>query len=190
LLKALDLGATNEPPQFEAQFPTGLEGNPPNLDVTIRLVTGSTFAIESKYCEWLTPKPASKPPFKAKYFSPLSDLWRRAGLPQCQTLAEDVQGKAERFVYLDVPQLLKHALGLATNLQKRFSLCYLCYDWPSRESEAHHSEVVRFSARVGRELNFRAITYQTLFRRLSEVCDQGDAQYIRYLRTRYFTDPE
>jgi len=188
LLEALEIGAATEPPHFEAQFPTGLEGKPPNLDVAIRLASGITFAIESKYCEWLTPKLVFKPPFKAKYFAPISDLWRRVGLSECQSLADDVQGKVERFVYLDVPQLLKHALGLATNVQQHFSLCYLYYDWPSAESEAHQLEVDRFAARVGRELRFRAITYQTLFRRLSHECGPRDDEYIGYLRSRYFKD--
>lgn len=186
LLQALEVGAATEPLHFEAQFPTGLEGKPPNLDVAIRLASGITFAIESKYCEWLTPKSMSKPPFKAKYFAPIPDLWRRVGLPECQSLADDVQGKGERFVYLDVPQLLKHALGLATNLKQNYSLCYLYYDWPSPESAAHQLEVDRFAGRVGRELRFRIITYQTLFRRLSQKCGPGDDEYTGYLRSRYF----
>src|SRR5688572_10042444 len=35
LLAALDVGEAENPFRFEAQFPTGLEGNPPNLDVAI-----------------------------------------------------------------------------------------------------------------------------------------------------------
>ncbi len=187
MLEALETGPAIAPPHFEAKFPTGLKGEPPNLDVAIRLASGITLAIESKYCEWLTPNSNSEPPFKAKYFAPVPDLWRRAGLPECQGLADDVQGKAERFVHLDVPQLLKHALGLATNLKEHFSLCYLYYDWPCPESETHQLEVDRFSSRVGRELRFRAITYQTLFRRLSQKCGVRDDEYIAYLRSRYFT---
>ena len=186
MLEALEIGTAIEPPHFEAQFPTGLEGKPPNLDIAIRLASGITFAIESKYCEWLTPKSKSQPPFKAKYFAPVPDLWRRAGLPECQGLADDVQGKVEPFVHLDVPQLLKHALGLATNLKQHFSLCYLYYDWPSPEFETHQLEVDRFSARVGRELRFRAITYQTLFRQLTQKCGVRDDEYTGYLRSRYF----
>lgn len=42
----------------------------------------------------------------------------------CQSLAIDVDKGLERFRYLDVPQLLKHALGLATQLGDRFMLYY------------------------------------------------------------------
>lgn len=42
---------------FECQFPTGLGGTPPNLDVAIFFQDTSLTAIESKFSEWLTPKP-------------------------------------------------------------------------------------------------------------------------------------
>lgn len=63
LMEALEVGAATEPPHFEAQFPTGLQGVPPNLDVAICLRSGITLAIESKFCEWLTPKSLAKPSF-------------------------------------------------------------------------------------------------------------------------------
>lgn len=188
LLEALGVGAAEEAPCFEAQFPTGLEGNPPNLDVAVRLRSGETLAIESKFCEWLAPKSSSKPPFKDKYFSPTADLWERAGLPHCQQLANDMQFKPERFRHLDAPQLLKHALGLATNLKQQFALWYLWYDWPSRESEKHGREVEVFAARVGRELRFRALTYQELFRGLRQRCRGEHTAYAGYLQGRYFRD--
>lgn len=53
---------------FEAQFHTGLDGNPPNLDVALALEDGSTVGIESKFTEWLIPKTAKQPAFKEKYF--------------------------------------------------------------------------------------------------------------------------
>jgi hypothetical protein len=66
---------------FEEQFPTGLTGNPPNLDVALQLAGGSVIGIESKFSEWLTPKPASKEPFKPKYFPAATQLWAERGLP-------------------------------------------------------------------------------------------------------------
>jgi hypothetical protein len=186
LLEALGAGLADEPPRFEAQFPTGLDGNPPNLDITVRLRTGTTLAIESKFCEWVTPKSAAKPPFKDKYFFPVPDLWARAGLPLSQRLASAIQGSDERFAHLDAPQLLKHALGLGMNLKDQFELWYLWYDWPSPESEKHRAEIERFESRVGLELRFRALTYQELFRALSERCGGEHADYLEYLRRRYF----
>src|SRR5690349_3745831 len=51
LLEALGGGAADESLRFEAQFPTGLDGIPPNLDIVVRLRSGDTLAIESKFCE-------------------------------------------------------------------------------------------------------------------------------------------
>jgi hypothetical protein len=87
-------------------------------------------------------------------------------LPHCQVLAEDIRRKREHFSYLDAPQLLKHALGLATQLGLRFDLLYLYFDWPGSESVKHQAEVARFSERVGTDLRFKSLTYQDLFLRL------------------------
>lgn len=186
LMEALDAEAAAERPRFEVQFPTGLRGEPPNLDVVIKLASGSTLAIESKFCEWITPKSKSTPPFKNKYFSPRDNLWRRVGLHASQRLANDIHSKAEPFVHLDAPQLLKHALGLATNLGATFHLWYLYYDWPSPEADAHRKEILRFASRAGSELRFRATTYQELFGRLRQRCTDRDREYVTYLEKRYF----
>ena len=75
---------------FEEQFPTGLTGNPPNLDVALQLAGGSVIGIESKSSEWLTPKAASKEPFKVKYFPAATQLWAERELPVSQELAEQM----------------------------------------------------------------------------------------------------
>ena len=54
LKKALNLDKEILDIQFERQYPTGLAGNPPNLDVALDLEGGLTLAIESKFSEWLT----------------------------------------------------------------------------------------------------------------------------------------
>jgi hypothetical protein len=59
LQQVLDLGSDIRGIAFEAQHHTGLKGNPPNLDVAISLASGHIMAIESKFCEWLTPKAAA-----------------------------------------------------------------------------------------------------------------------------------
>lgn len=169
---------------FEAQHHTGLEGNPPNLDVCLSLESGHTVAIESKFCEWLTRKPAAKEHFKPKYFPSGAGLWAARNLPQCQVLAEDIRSKREHFSYLDAPQLLKHALGLATQLGQRFDLLYLYFDWPGPESQKHQGEVAHFAKRVGSELRFRAFTYQEMFLQLESK--NVERSYLAYLRARYF----
>ena len=169
---------------FEAQFPTGLTGNPPNLDVTLELADGFVIGIESKFSEWLTPKPVSKEPFKSKYFPQGIRLWEEKGLPVCQELAEQMNSGATRFRYLDAAQLLKHALGMATQPGDKFSLYYMYLELPGKESNIHIEEVSQFASCLGAELGFKAITYQQLLSSLQH--EQGaDLDYLNYLRKRY-----
>jgi Restriction Endonuclease associating with ARP len=177
--------------RFEAQCPTGLRGNPPNLDVVLELASGMTVGIESKFTEWLVPKRAGKPAFKEKYFEGGVERWRDKGLPKCQQLAADLVHGAERFRFLDAPQLLKHALGLASRHVGRFAL-YYCYfdlrdDAPGKRAQAHRQEIARFEARVGAELRFEPLSYRAMFRALEQRGDV-DSAYLGYLRERYFSE--
>ena len=186
LADALGLPSAIAAIEFEAQQPTGLDGNPPNLDLCLTLANDLTIAIESKFCEWLSRKSAAKEHFKPKYFPEGQELWSRVGLPQCQRLAEDVRNRSDPYLYLDVPQLLKHSLGLASQLQDRFDLYYLYFDCLCREGTAHRSEIERFAARVGSEIRFKALTYQDVFRKLRTTGATADC--IDYLEARYFGD--
>lgn len=188
LLTAFGLDGPAEPIVFEKQFPTGLEGNPPNLDLAIKLASGTTIAIESKFSEWLTPKSLKKKAFKPKYFPSKKGLWAERGLPACQALANEINLGHEHFRFLDAPQLLKHSLGLVTELDTRFALYYVFFDWACPERVRHYEEISRFLGRVGRELQFRAITYQELFDRLVRFGDFIDPSYLNYLRSRYFAN--
>lgn len=171
--------------EFESQRPTGLPGNPPNLDVCLTLPGGYVLAIESKFGEWLTRKSASSMPFKAKYFEKVGGAWASLGLPMCQALAEAMRDDQVQFEHLDAPQLLKHALGLATSLGDNFGLCYLYYEWDVAQAKTHRTELARFSSLVDPSLSFRALTYQDLAAKLDQACGGHHDAYIRYLRTRY-----
>lgn len=186
LRQVLDLDYEIASIAFEAQYPTGLTGNPPNLDVALQLVNGNIIAIESKFSEWLTPKSRNKAPFKSKYFPEGKGLWQANNLTHSQELAASMSRGNTAFHYLDAAQLLKHALGLATQFGDQFSLYYAYYDWPGPESETHRGEIDHFANAVGSELRFRAISYQTLFVSLSNL-DSVDKPYRQYLRDRYFS---
>lgn len=186
LLAAIAIDGPAEPIVFEKKFPTGLEGKPPNLDIAIKLTSGTTVAIESKFSEWLTPKSSKKKAFKPKYFPLNKGLWAERGLPGCQALAKEIDLGREHFRFLDAPQLLKHSLGLATVLAARFALYYIFFDLACPERARHYEEISRFRDRVGRELQFRAITYQELFDRLRRSSDSIDRSYLDYLHSRYF----
>ena len=184
LQAALQLDTAISAISFEAQYPTNLTGNPPNLDVALELADGFTIGIESKFSEWLTPKSASKEPFKSKYFPSGESLWQQRGLPKSQQLAEQMNNSDVQFRYLDAAQLLKHALGMATQLGDRFSLFYMYLDWPGKESAVHIEEIDRFAGLVDSRLGFRVITYQELFSALRGQAGV-DSEYLDYLRERY-----
>ena len=169
---------------LEAPLPTGLEGDPPLADVLLSWPSGNVAAVESKFTEWLVRRPRHKGKFKPKYFPPSSEIWAEAGRVCCQRLAFDIQSGRERFNYLNAPQLLKHALGLALG-RGVTSLVYLYYDWNGREANVHRSEIARFAAAVGSEVDLRVITYQALFETLRLAGDASPG-YCSYLAGRYF----
>lgn len=187
--RALDLPARSTLLEFERQFPTGLGGTPPNLDLTLTTGAGWVTGVESKFSEWLTPKLPGRQLFKEKYF-PKGDgslgRWARVELPRCQALAEDLDAGGTHFRYLDAAQLLKHVLGMASMYPGRFSLYYVYFDFLGPESGEHGAEVLQFQELVGSEVGFQWATYQTLFARLSEGAEASHDRYLAYLRTRYF----
>lgn len=185
LLKAMHIDSDAAHIAFEKQYPTGLTGNPPNLDVTLELPDGLVVGVESKFSEWLSPKSKSKEPFKDKYFPEKSALWGEKGLGNCQSLAGEMYKGDVFFKHLDVPQLLKHVLGMATQLGDRFSLYYIYYDWPGPESDIHRQEIERFDLLVGKEVRFKARTYQSVFSELEDM--NVEKKYMSYLKSRYFS---
>ncbi|HET8696745.1 MAG TPA: hypothetical protein VFO94_04630, partial [Gammaproteobacteria bacterium] len=185
LLRALGRSEPHAELTFEEPLATGLEGDPPMADVALRFAGGAVLAIESKFSEWLVRRPRNKAELKAKYFT--RAWWELRGLPGCQSLANDIQRGARRFKWLHAAQLLKHALGLATCAPHAGALCYVYYDWPTREAAEHRAEIERFAAAIDAALPFTALSYQTLFTRL--CADPAvDGAYLDYLRKRYFTD--
>ena len=181
---ALGLGGPASDLRFEAKFPTGLDGMPPNLDIALQ-AGGATVAIECKFTE---PYGASKAaePFKAKYFSADRALWRERSLPACQQLAENLQKGAAQFQHLNAAQLLKQVLGLAQPRVGAFMLVYLWYALPGAESEAHAADLAAFASAIGTEFQFRPVTFQALFGKMRETLKPEDAPWAAYLSSRYF----
>lgn len=186
LLEALGAGAPGGTRlAFEQPLPTGLPGDPPTVDVALYRADGRCVAVESKFAEWLVPQPRRKRTFKDKYFPAGQRAWTDAGLPRCQALAEELQDGRVRLKYLNAPQLLKHALGLAHNGLRGSMLVYLYYDRPGKEGAAHRSELERVVERVAPEVDLRARTYQELFDALRRAPGL-DGDYVEYLAQRYF----
>ena len=169
--------------RFEAQYPTGLPGTPPNLDVVIESPELPLLAVESKFTEWLSPKRVGQKPFKDKYFPAKVGMWESVGLKRSQQFAEQVQARPT-LQHLDAPQMLKHALGLATHNPAGFRLFYIYFDSAGSRGDVHRAELAEFSAAVGSELGFHAISYQDLIRSLV-VLQAGSEPYRDYLQRRY-----
>ena len=76
-------------------------------------------------------------------------------------------------------------LGLNSSYPKGFILLYLWYDAKSVESEKHREELALFSNLIDREIDFRTMTYQELYR---NICDlpKVDRSYLRAISKRYF----
>ena len=185
LLSAIDLPGDTGVLEFERKLPTGAGGTPPNLDVVITLADGTLVGIESKFTEWMTPKPGLGARLAPYVSDDGSSYWSRAGLPSADCIAKALYDGREKYEYLDVQQLFKHALGLARQAAGApWSLRYVYLGAPGAAGNDHAEEIARFSAAVGEELRFSAITYQSLFASLAGA-PTVDATYLAYLRDRY-----
>lgn len=169
---------------FEEKLPTGAPGMPPNLDLVIPLSDGRLIGVESKFTEWITPKRGMVSSLDP-YVDRDASYWSRAGLPACDEVVGRIRSGHETYDHLDVPQLLKHALGLARAAKGGWFLRYLYLDAPGPEAVVHRVELGRFEAAVGHELGFAAISYQEFVAKLAPPADELEARYLEYLQDRY-----
>lgn len=169
--------------RFEAQFPTGLGGKPPNLDLAFLYPDNHILGVESKFSEWLEPR--SNAHFKAKYFPGHTLVWSQAGLPRAQSLADEMQRQKRVFRHLDAAQLLKHMLGLAIAAPGQTSLLYLFFDYPGQESSIHRAEIEEFAEGVGSDMPFYWATYQQFFGKLRAELGEEHRPYLDYVSRRY-----
>lgn len=170
---------------FERTYPTTLGGIPPHLDIEFSADSLKPLVIESKFTE--TYHRHTKRAIKDKYLN-VPGLW--TGLTECEKLVRRIreeEGGRTSFGYLDIPQLLKHILGLTKVFgASGFSLLYLWYEMPSPEAKSHRKELNEFTNFIGQEVDFRHTTHQELFQAIRE-CHGVSEDYIRYLTERYFS---
>lgn len=183
---ALGIHDSSADVRFEEQFPTGIGPVAPHLDVVLVQRNGFVNAIESKFTEWMSPKSAQQRTLKAKYFENSAGSWNAVGLTSTQKLCDRLQAQELEFQYLDVPQLAKHALGLATQVGRAFRLFYLFFEGPegAKVTAAHRQEIAKFAELAGNELGFFPLSYQALLKQLSCLA-AGEERYISYLSLRY-----
>ncbi len=89
-----------------------------------------------------------------------AEFW--TDLPNLREIAGQVSPDNNRFVNLDVPQLIKHILGLRAKYgQNGFRLLYLWYDVAGPEAIKHRLEIAEFVAIAAQDgIAFRSLTYQ------------------------------
>lgn len=164
-------------------YPVGPKS--PNLDVSLTLKSGARVGIESKFAEpFRTPGVDSV--LALKYYPVGSGRWRKVGLEGAQRLADKMRGQWD---YLDVPQLLKHLLGLRSEAPHEVArLLYLWFDTGLEDAQQHRKEVEQFRDAIdGDGVDFKAITYQELFRRLDKSHSDPAPGWRAYLGERYFS---
>lgn len=188
LAKALGLPAGIHHILFERKFATGVGPKAPNLDVTLTLSDGSLLAIESKFSESYAG--SGRKIIQDKYFPPGRALWDEVGLPGAQQAADSLR-EVGKFQWLDVPQLLKHMLGLGKQLGKTpWQLMLLWYDVPGSAAETMREEIGRFRKLLGDDSKyFVSKTWQEVWHSLLPLLGEDHANYRDYVGKRYFLGP-
>lgn len=145
--------------KLEAKFPNGISLTPCNLDAALYADDGWVCAVEGKFTEPL----GRKTPLKPEYLPEPPNItpWAMEGLAGCNALARDYSG----YRYLDVPQLLKHILGLHRTAKRnsngtkpvrdQYRLVYVYYDIDGETGKEHASEVERFKRVVDGDVDLR-----------------------------------
>jgi hypothetical protein len=172
--------------RFEAQFKIHPAfSRSPNIDVVIDYDSLSRLkatAIECKFDEPYNGR--SKNGLKPVYLAH-PEFW--GDLLHLRELAEQVSPDIAHFKHLDVPQLIKHLLGLTAHFSKeQFRLVYLWYDAPGPEAIKHREEIAEFAATASQDgISFRSMTYQDVILSLARNQRVRHTAYADYLVERY-----
>jgi len=154
----------------------------PHIDVYINCESFSV-AIECKFTEaYSSYKHAGLKPAYMK----AEEFWQ--DIPECKKLAQAISPCDSEFLHLHPAQLLKHILGLMHARKKKddFCLIYLWYDAPFDDGYEHRREIERFSDIVNADgISFKALTFQEVILRLTEIHWPEHRKYIDYLTERY-----
>jgi hypothetical protein len=160
-----------------------------NIDIEFDGGVIETLAIDSKFTEPYQGKVNQPNGANLDKYLAKTSIWQ--GLEHCRSIAERILGREgleTDWKYLDIPQLLKHILGLKERFGPRgFHLLYLWYDFPSLEGHAHGEEIKEFEHLTEGDISVRDITYQELFRAI-QFTEGVDQEYVSYLRERYFPE--
>ena len=170
--------------RFEKKLPTGLQGNPPNLDFFASGPEG-TVAVESKFTEVLSTKTAE---FRASY----GEAIERLAEPAWRDVYKSLVGDPSRFTSLDAAQLVKHYLGMRHSLveySRPQAFVYVYWEPTNAVGEfsTHRVELEEFSAEVaGSDIRFLGLSYADLWGEWEEANTwPGVGEHVVALRARY-----
>jgi hypothetical protein len=173
---------------FEKKCPTGLRrGKPPNLDLVCESRI-TVVAVESKCTEYLATR-ASRP-FSTAYSTEILDD-RRSG-PWFALMKTISKGEV-KFLHLDVPQLIKHAFGLAHCFRGMPTILPYVFWEPTNASEfpifaKHREETRRLQETVnGGFPQFSSVSYFELWNSWASRSEVPAwlIEHITNLRKRY-----
>ena len=172
---------------FEEPLPTGSKASRQPRTFSSRPNPGTPSRSKASSASGSSAGRATRPSSRRSTFHATRGSGSAAACSAARRSPEALQSGAQRFRHLHAAQLLKHALGLARARRGAFTLCYLYYDWPMRESESIAPRSSDSRAPSRRKYRFARSTYQKLFGALG--ADGGvDRGYVEYLRDRYFPD--
>lgn len=171
--------------KFERRCPTGLRGTPPHLDVFLS-AEESVVGIESKCLETLSEHDVR--------FSVAYDRLADKNTPWSRLIRE-LNSFPNAYRFLDVAQLVKHALGLAHTFPKKVkTLLYLYWEpvnWREfDEFRRHREEIARLADAVGgASVRFVAKSYPELWAEWGEDnLPTARHDHLEWLRRRYVVD--
>jgi hypothetical protein len=174
--------------EFEVRLPIQhLKGRPPNLDVVLADET-SLLAIESKLLETLDEGKAAA--YQSSYADPMASLEVD---PSWQELHRTGHS---RFCYVGVGQLVRHYLGLKTQIlpggqfaSRRATLLYLYWEPDDPDNQVttrHRQEVGELVAWLRDDhISFEAICLRELWIRWATDEDAGTREHAALLESRY-----
>lgn len=167
---------------FEGKFQTGVRPRAPNIDLVLRFDDGSILALESKFTEWMNH--AGRKALRPVYLEDGASRWTSKGLPGVQHAADSYLTAG--FDQLDVPQLLKHMLGLA-NQSAPWHLMLLWHRCDEELGRAMDREIESFKRLLGLDAGrFSSMTYQSLWKTLAPQVTGAHPEYAKYISERYF----
>lgn len=172
---------------FEKKCPHGLPSNKsPNLDM-VATAPGKVIGIESKFLEFLRPKPAEfSPMYREKM-----DERRKAGGWYRHMLK--LMAASHTYCCLDAAQLIKHAYGLA-NCYPHDAVTLLYLFWEPSDADMHpifvehRAEAETFKREVrDDQVSFEFMSYPELWARWDALPGAPSwlPSHVKNLRQRY-----